>query len=153
MANWTSSLRSGGGLGGLLPDPRQWAAEVFNQVIVWMLQGIAAALRTVVGGVMGSSLNSTSASAPTYRPASSASADAPTVRGSGSRSSNPRYSSSAFRWPRSVISRPSALVRMLSAKPRAGATASVVACPFVVAAVLDQARAVALPTNGIADLQ
>ena len=46
-----------GGLGGLLPDPRQWAAEVFNQVIVWMLQGIASALRAVVGGVMSSSLN------------------------------------------------------------------------------------------------
>src|SRR5438105_4178222 len=46
-----------GGLLGFLPDPRQWAADVFNQVLVTLLQGIATALRKVVGGVMGSSLN------------------------------------------------------------------------------------------------
>lgn len=42
---------------GFLPDPRQWAAEVFNQVLVNLLRGIADAIRGAVGGVMGSSLN------------------------------------------------------------------------------------------------
>lgn len=46
-----------GGLFGLLPDPKQWAADVFNQVLVNLLRGISDALRTVVGGVLGSSLN------------------------------------------------------------------------------------------------
>jgi hypothetical protein len=46
-----------GGLLGLLPDPKQWAAEVFNQVLVNLLRGIADALHKVVGAVLGSSLN------------------------------------------------------------------------------------------------
>jgi hypothetical protein len=46
-----------GGLLGFLPDPKQWAAEVFNQVLVNLLQGLSTALRNVVGGVLGSSLN------------------------------------------------------------------------------------------------
>lgn len=46
-----------GGLLGLLPDPKQWAAEVFNQVLVNLLRGITDALRRVVGAVLGSSLN------------------------------------------------------------------------------------------------
>ncbi|GIW07529.1 MAG: hypothetical protein KatS3mg060_2334 [Dehalococcoidia bacterium] len=46
-----------GGLFGLLPDPKQWAADVFNQVLVDLLRGISDALRKVVGGVLGSSLN------------------------------------------------------------------------------------------------
>ncbi len=46
-----------GGLLGLLPDPKQWAAEVFNQVLVNLLRGIADTLRKVVGAVLGSSLN------------------------------------------------------------------------------------------------
>src|SRR4051812_34803358 len=46
-----------GGLLGLLPDPKQWAAEVFNQVLVNLLRGIADALHTIVGAVLGSSLN------------------------------------------------------------------------------------------------
>ncbi len=42
---------------GFLPDPRQWASEVFNQALVNLLQGISAALRSLVGGVMASSVN------------------------------------------------------------------------------------------------
>ena len=40
-----------------LPNPREWASDVFNQVLVNLLQGISGALRFLVGGVMGSSLN------------------------------------------------------------------------------------------------
>ena len=40
-----------------LPDPGQWAADVFNQVLTNLLQGIAGALRALVGGVLGNSLN------------------------------------------------------------------------------------------------
>ena len=40
-----------------LPDPRQWAADVFNQVMVTLLQGIATALHNVIAAVLGSSLN------------------------------------------------------------------------------------------------
>lgn len=46
-----------GGFLGFLPDPRQWAADVFNQVLVDLLKGISDALRSVVAGVMGSALN------------------------------------------------------------------------------------------------
>lgn len=46
-----------GGLAGLLPDPKQWAADVFNQVLVNLLRDLSDALRQVVGGVLGSSLN------------------------------------------------------------------------------------------------
>jgi len=46
-----------GGLLGFLPDPKQWAADVFNQVLVDLLQGLSNAIRGVVGSVMGSSLN------------------------------------------------------------------------------------------------
>lgn len=46
-----------GGLGGLLPDPKKWAAHVFNQVLVNLLQGISKALREAVKGVLDSSLN------------------------------------------------------------------------------------------------
>lgn len=42
---------------GFLPDPREWAAEVFNQLLVNLLQGIANGLRSLVDGVLGSSLN------------------------------------------------------------------------------------------------
>ena len=42
---------------GFLPDPKAWAADVFNQVLVSLLQGISTAIRGVVDGVMGSSLN------------------------------------------------------------------------------------------------
>ena len=47
---------SGGPL-DFLPDPMQWASDVFNQVLVNLLQGISGALRSVVSGVMDSSLN------------------------------------------------------------------------------------------------
>jgi len=39
------------------PDPKQWAADVFSQVLVTLLRGLADALRNVITGVMGSSLN------------------------------------------------------------------------------------------------
>ncbi|HUY73262.1 MAG TPA: conjugal transfer protein TrbL family protein [Candidatus Dormibacteraeota bacterium] len=42
---------------GLLPDPRQWAADVFNQVLVSLLSSVADALHQLVGGVLSSSLN------------------------------------------------------------------------------------------------
>jgi Family of unknown function (DUF6102)/TrbL/VirB6 plasmid conjugal transfer protein len=51
---------SGGGSGGIrisLPDPKQWAADVFNQVLVNLLNGLAGALHALVGAVLGSSLN------------------------------------------------------------------------------------------------
>ena len=40
-----------------LPDPKQWAADVFNQVLINLLRGLSDALRGVVNGVLGSSLN------------------------------------------------------------------------------------------------
>jgi hypothetical protein len=46
-----------GSLLGFLPDPKQWAADVFNQVLVNLLRGISDALRGVVHGVLNSSLN------------------------------------------------------------------------------------------------
>jgi len=46
-----------GPFSGFLPDPKAWAADVFNQVLVSLLQGISTAIRGVVEGVMGSSLN------------------------------------------------------------------------------------------------
>jgi len=46
-----------GGLAGFLPDPKAWAADVFNQVLVDLFLGIGSALRGLVRGVMGSSLN------------------------------------------------------------------------------------------------
>ncbi len=45
------------GLLRLLPDPKVWAAEVFNKVLVNLLQSLAKALHAVVNGVLGSSLN------------------------------------------------------------------------------------------------
>ncbi len=56
----TGDNRGRGGSGGpldLLPDPRQWAADVFNQVLVNLLEDISGALHAVVSGVLGSSLN------------------------------------------------------------------------------------------------
>lgn len=41
----------------LLPDPRQLVQDVFNQALVDLLQGVSDALRKVINGVMGSSLN------------------------------------------------------------------------------------------------
>ncbi len=41
----------------ILPDPRQWAIDVFNQVLVGVLRGIADAIHGVVESVLGSSLN------------------------------------------------------------------------------------------------
>src|SRR5215216_1968016 len=46
-----------GPFSGFLPDPKAWASDVFNQVLVSLLQGISTAIRDVVDGVMGSSLN------------------------------------------------------------------------------------------------
>jgi hypothetical protein len=46
-----------GGLHGLLPDPKAWAADVFNQVLIDLAKGISTALRDLVRGVLGSSLN------------------------------------------------------------------------------------------------
>ncbi len=40
-----------------LPDPQEWADHVFNNVLIGLLQGISDALRSIVSGVMGSSLN------------------------------------------------------------------------------------------------
>jgi len=39
------------------PDPKQWASDVFSQVLVNLLRGLADALRGVVTAIMGSSLN------------------------------------------------------------------------------------------------
>ena len=46
-----------GGLLGFLPDPREWAVTVFTQALVTVLKGINDAIRGVIDGVMGSSLN------------------------------------------------------------------------------------------------
>lgn len=48
---------SGGGLFGLLPDPKEWAADVFNQVLTNLLTDIADGLRSTVDGVLNSQLN------------------------------------------------------------------------------------------------
>jgi hypothetical protein len=56
----SSSAPAGGAPGAVgisLPDPRQWAADVFNQVLINLLNGLAGALHAVVGAVLGSSLN------------------------------------------------------------------------------------------------
>ncbi|CCF85743.1 conjugal transfer protein TrbL family protein [Nitrolancea hollandica] len=42
---------------GFLPDPRQWAADVFNQVLTNLMKDVAEALRRVIDSVLGSSLN------------------------------------------------------------------------------------------------
>jgi len=52
-----SPVRRRGVVGISLPDPKQWAADVFNQVLVNLLNGFTNALRGVVSGVLGSSLN------------------------------------------------------------------------------------------------
>ncbi|MHB1131009.1 MAG: conjugal transfer protein TrbL family protein [Chloroflexota bacterium] len=52
--------RPGTGPGGWqisLPDPKQWAADVFDEVLTNLLRTFAEALRGVVSAVMGSSLN------------------------------------------------------------------------------------------------
>ena len=46
-----------GGLLPFLPDPKEWAADVFNATLVSLLQKLADALHGVVNGVLGSSLN------------------------------------------------------------------------------------------------
>jgi hypothetical protein len=69
-----SGPSSGGGLVAL-PDPKQWASDVFSQVLVTLLQGLASALHAVVSGVMGSSLNFVTQTPPGGSYAS------PTVRG------------------------------------------------------------------------
>lgn len=50
-------LGGGRGLFGLLPDPKEWAAEVFTQVLTQLMQRVNDALWRVVDGVMSSSLN------------------------------------------------------------------------------------------------
>ncbi len=63
-----------GGLQGLLPDPRQWADDVFSQVLVTTMQGLTNGLRSVINSVLASSLNFISQTPPagTY--------DSPTVQ-------------------------------------------------------------------------
>jgi hypothetical protein len=58
-----------GGLSGLLPDPKQWAGDVFNQVLVNLLRGMSDAIRKAVNGVLSSSLNFITQTPPdgTYR--------------------------------------------------------------------------------------
>jgi hypothetical protein len=63
-----------GPFSGFLPDPKAWAADVFNQVLVSLLQGISTAIRGVVDGVMGSSLNFITQTPP------SGTYDSPTVK-------------------------------------------------------------------------
>ena len=63
-----------GGLQGLLPDPRQWADDVFSQVLVTTMQGLTNGLRTVINTVQGSSLNFISQTPP------AGSYDSPTVQ-------------------------------------------------------------------------
>jgi len=46
-----------GPIGISLPDPKQWAADVFNQVLVNLLNGVASAVRGMVSSVLSSSLN------------------------------------------------------------------------------------------------
>ncbi len=58
----STSHSSGGPLSFLnpsswIPDPKQWAADVFSQVLVTFLQSMASGLRSLVNGVMGSNLN------------------------------------------------------------------------------------------------
>lgn len=56
-SNGTPAPQPADGIFGFLPDPKQWATEVFNQVIVNVLRTVADALHSVVGSVLGSSLN------------------------------------------------------------------------------------------------
>jgi hypothetical protein len=58
-----------GGLLGFLPDPKQWAGDVFNQVLVSLLRGLSDAIRRTVDGVLNSSLNFITQTPPdgTYR--------------------------------------------------------------------------------------
>jgi hypothetical protein len=48
---------SSGGLFGILPDPRQWASDVFNQVIVNLLQSVSSSLHKMLDSMMNSQLN------------------------------------------------------------------------------------------------
>lgn len=49
---------SGGGSPfGFLPDPKEWAADVFNQVLVNLVLGLAQGLRQIVQSVLASQLN------------------------------------------------------------------------------------------------
>jgi len=47
----------GGGIPFGLPDPRQWAGDVFTQVLTNLFRTISTALRGIVDGVLNSSLN------------------------------------------------------------------------------------------------
>src|SRR5207248_1150315 len=62
-----------GGLQGLLPDPRQWADDVFSQVLVTTMQGLTNGLSSVINTVTSSSLNFISQTPP------AGSYDSPTV--------------------------------------------------------------------------
>ena len=46
-----------GGPFGLLPDPRQWAGDVFTEVLTNLFRSISSGLRGIVDGVLNSSLN------------------------------------------------------------------------------------------------
>lgn len=56
-ASATSPKGGSGPIAISLPDPKQWAADVFNQVLVNLLNGVAIAVRGIVSSVLGSSLN------------------------------------------------------------------------------------------------
>ncbi len=47
-----------------LPDPKQWATDAFNAILLSVLRAFAEALRGLVGGVLGSSLNFVSQTPP-----------------------------------------------------------------------------------------
>jgi hypothetical protein len=47
----------GGGPFGLFPDPRQWAGDVFIEVLTNLFRSISSGLRGIVDGVLNSSLN------------------------------------------------------------------------------------------------
>lgn len=75
VATPAASAVSPADIGITLPDPRQWAADVFNQVLVNLLNGLAGALHAVVGAVLASPLNFITQTPPAGSYAS------PTVRG------------------------------------------------------------------------
>lgn len=54
---WPEPPAGSGGLRAFLPNPKAWAADVFNATLVALLQKLADALHSVVNGVLGSSLN------------------------------------------------------------------------------------------------
>jgi len=54
---WPEPPAGSRGLLPFLPNPKEWAADVFNATLVALLQKIADALHSVVNGVLGSSLN------------------------------------------------------------------------------------------------